>query len=64
MLRNIVSVEEWFVFTGEPDDLKDNETPLVPVEIKEPMFEIITDDGDFIRIPITVKIMPDSNFIL
>lgn len=62
MLRHIVSVTEWFIFTGELDDVKENETPLIPVEIQEPMFEIIPQNGDTIQIPVTVTITPESNF--
>ncbi len=62
MLRNIVSIEEWFIFTGEPDDVKDGEEPLIPVEIMEPVFEIIPLKGDAIQIPVTTKIIPECNF--
>ena len=63
MLRNIESVKEWFIFTDEQEDMKEGMTPLVPVKILDPMFEIIPQDGsDFIRIPITVSITLDSNF--
>lgn len=64
MLRNIVSVEEWFIYTGEPGEQED---PLVPVEIIDPVIELISDfngnefDTDTRRIPITVPIKVDGS---
>lgn len=66
MLRNITEVIDWFIYTGEPgeDDVDGN--PLVPVEVFDAYFEIIGDatgkDMPHIRIPITIPIVPSSNF--
>lgn len=62
MLRNIVSVEDWFIYTGEPEDVEDDEEPLKPVEVLEAGFEIIPEKGNTIQIPITAKITPTCNF--
>lgn len=62
MLRNIISVEEWFIYTGEAADLAEGMEPLKPVEILNPVFEIIPENGDSIRIPVTASITPGCNF--
>ena len=62
MLHNIMSVNEWFIFTGEAEDIGESETPLIPIEIQNAMFEVISQDGDITQIPITVDITPESNF--
>lgn len=62
MLRNIVEVTEWFIFTGEPGE-QDN--PLIPMEILDPEFEIINDatgkDALFIKIPVNAAISPTNS---
>lgn len=62
MLHNIVSIDEWFIFTGEIEDIQDGETPLIPIEIRKAVFEVIQQDGTITQIPITVNITPESNF--
>lgn len=61
MLRNITKVTEWFVYTGEPDEVKDN--PLIPVEVIDPEFEIINDFNNNVpddpKVKITVPVTPD-----
>lgn len=60
MLRHITSVEEWYIYTGEPDEQEGG--PLIPVEIINPEIELISDynakgfDPETSRIPITVPI--------
>lgn len=61
MLKNITTVDEWFIFTGEPGDTKNGEVPLMPVEILNPEFEIIIGDK-IIRVPVTAAISPSCNF--
>lgn len=59
MLRHITGVKEWFIYTGEPGETED---PLVPVDIIEPVIELISDynaksfDPENSRIPITIPI--------
>lgn len=55
MLRNIVGVTDWFIYTG---DAKDGEHPLFPVEVTEPTFEIIPQDGEIFQIPLLARIRP------
>lgn len=61
MLEHVVEVVEWFIYTGEPDEQGDN--PLTPVEIVDPVFELINDGTGkeiFTKIPINVKITPEN----
>lgn len=58
MLRNIVHVEEWFIYTGEPGE---SDPPLIPLEVVDAKFTIISDsvpekDTPFIDIPIQTPI--------
>ena len=62
MLQNIISVEEWFIFTGDPEDIEGDTEPLKPVKIIEPVIEIIPPKGNIIQIPIKAKIIPTCNF--
>lgn len=70
MLKNVTDVVEWFIYTGEPGEVED---PLIPVEVIDARFEIISDstgqDIPIVRIPIGgaggsrgFKIIPDSHF--
>lgn len=58
MLRNIVHVEEWFIYTGEPGE---SDPPLIPLEVVDAQFTIISDsvpekDTPFIDIPVQTPI--------
>ena len=57
MLRNVVRVEDWFIYTGEPGE---SDPPLIPVEIVDAQFTIINDataaDIPLIDIPISTPI--------
>ncbi len=57
MLCNVTEAVEWFIFTGEPDE----DNPLIPVEIIEPVIEIISNDERTFH-TITVPVKPASNF--
>lgn len=65
MLRNITKVKEWFIYTGEPGE-HPNDVPLLPVAVKDVVFEIINDSTkksmEPIQIPVTVPITPTCNF--
>lgn len=63
MLANVTNVIEWFIYTGkvEPDEeYPYEENPLIPVEVKDIIFEIIgkSETESFMRIRMDIPVNP------